>query len=104
MATVLGARIRQARLRAGLTQAELARATKTSERNIVRWETSANAPRMESVAAIARATGHSLDDFLGDEDDEEAAPLGRSLSSDLHRLAEVAALLERNPDLLKELA
>lgn len=74
MATVLGARIRQARLRAGLTQAELARATKTSERNIVRWETSANAPRMESVAAIARATGHTLDDFLGDEDDEEAAP------------------------------
>lgn len=74
MATVLGAKIKQARLRAGLTQAQLARATQTSERNIVRWETSANAPRMESLAAIARATGHTVDDLLGDDEDEEAAP------------------------------
>lgn len=61
-----------------MTQASLARAINTTERNIIRWETSANQPRIASVAAIANATGQSIDYFLtpeGDEDDEEADPL-----------------------------
>jgi transcriptional regulator with XRE-family HTH domain len=72
---VSGPKIREARLRAGLTQAQLARAVSTSERNIVRWENAQNAPRMEAVAAIAEATGRDLEDFLvadsSEADDEE---------------------------------
>jgi transcriptional regulator with XRE-family HTH domain len=59
-----------------MTQAALARAINTSERNIVRWETGKNPPRVSTVAALAEATGHSVEYFLGDEDDEEAAGMG----------------------------
>jgi transcriptional regulator with XRE-family HTH domain len=76
---VNGSRIREARLVAGMTQAQLSRAISTSEKNIARWETSQNQPRISSVAAIAKATGHDIDFFLtGTEDadeDEEAAVL-----------------------------
>lgn len=80
---ISGSRIRQARLKAGLTQAALARAVNTSERNIVRWENNHNAPRMEYVAAIAEATSHDLAFFLGsgDSDDEE----DREVVADLMR-------------------
>lgn len=78
-AFVDGTRIRDARLTAGLTQSELARSIRTSERNIVRWETGQNQPRVSSVALIAKATGHDLDFFLTGsseaDDDEEAAAL-----------------------------
>jgi transcriptional regulator with XRE-family HTH domain len=79
VARIDGSRIRQARLSAGMTQNALARAINTTERNIARWETSANQPRISSVAAIAHATGHSIDYFLtpngGDEEDEESDSL-----------------------------
>jgi transcriptional regulator with XRE-family HTH domain len=72
-----GAKIRQARLAAGMTQAALAHAAGTRERNIVRWENNQHAPRLEHVAAIATATGRDVDFFLTDdeaasaEDDDE---------------------------------
>lgn len=78
---VQGSRIREARLSAGLSQGQLARRINTSERNIVRWETSKNQPRVESVAAIAEATGRDVDFFLtvsvpaADDDDEEDAAM-----------------------------
>lgn len=70
----IGSRIREARLSAGMTQATLAHATRTRERNIVRWENGHNEPRFEHVAAIARATGKEMSFFtdgLGDDEDEE---------------------------------
>lgn len=78
---VNGQRIREARLGAGLTQAQLARTIETTERNIIRWENAQNQPRVSSVAAIARATGRDLDFFLSAsvaddaDDDEESAAL-----------------------------
>lgn len=76
-AYVNGARIRDARLKAGMTQTDLAHAIRTSDRNIARWEAGQNQPRVSSVALIAAATGHDIDFFLtGSEeadDDEEAA-------------------------------
>jgi len=76
-AFINGGRIRDARLQAGLTQTELAQTIRTSERNIVRWESGRNQPRISSVHAIAHATGHDIDFFLTgsteSEDDEEAA-------------------------------
>src|SRR5205823_4848239 len=78
-AKIDGSRIRQARLGAGMTQAHLARAINTSERNIARWENGPNQPRVSSVAAIAAATGKTIDYFLtpnGDsDDDEESEPV-----------------------------
>lgn len=75
-AYVNGSRIRDARLTAGLTQTDLAHAIRTSERNIARWESGQNQPRISSVDAIARATGHDIDFFLSGseeaEDDEES--------------------------------
>lgn len=72
-----GARIRSARLAAGLTQGQLARAISTSERNIVRWENDQNAPRFSHVEAIATATGKPLSFFTVDRSvSEEAAPSG----------------------------
>jgi transcriptional regulator with XRE-family HTH domain len=76
---LFGAKIRQARLAAGMTQAALAQAAGTRERNIVRWENNQHAPRLEHVAAIATATGREIDFFVTDEavsgaedDDEES--------------------------------
>lgn len=56
-----------------MTQAALARTISTTERNIVRWETSKNMPRAHTLAAIAEATGTDLSALLngGGEDDEE---------------------------------
>ena len=59
-----GERIRQARFDCGMTQAQLARAAGTRERNIVRWEREQNQPRLENVLAIAEATGKPLDFFV----------------------------------------
>ena len=79
---VNGFRIKEARLAAGMSQSQLAQAIRTSERNIARWENTKTQPRVESVAAIAEATGREVDFFLsvngadgsstGDEDDEES--------------------------------
>lgn len=72
-----GKRLRKARVRKGWTQDQLSRAIGVRERNIIRWENSQNVPRAETVAALAQATGHSIEFFYvatgADEDDEEAA-------------------------------
>lgn len=68
------ARIRAARHGAGMTQAQLARSIGVSERNIVRWEQGQHTPRIEHLAAVAEATGHTLDSLYGsDSDDEDEA-------------------------------
>jgi transcriptional regulator with XRE-family HTH domain len=69
-----GRRIRQARHDAGLTQAALAVAAGTRERNIIRWENDQHSPRFEHLAAIARATGKDISFFVAEaasDDDEE---------------------------------
>jgi transcriptional regulator with XRE-family HTH domain len=77
-----GSKIRQARHEAGMTQAALARAAGTRERNIIRWENDQHAPRFEHVAAIARATGKDIAFFAqesSDEDEESRTVAGMSL-------------------------
>jgi transcriptional regulator with XRE-family HTH domain len=72
---VSGNRIREARVTAGMSQSQLAGKIRTSEKNIRRWENETNAPRFDSVAAIAKATGRDLEFFLNEseEADDEAA-------------------------------
>lgn len=73
---VNGRRIRDARLAANMSRTDLAISIRSSERNIARWESGQNQPRISSVAAIADATGHDIDFFLSGseeaEDDEES--------------------------------
>lgn len=91
-ATKVGVRIRKARNEAGLSQEALAKAIKTSRRNVLRWEGGYNLPRVEHIAAIAEATGQTTDHFLnGDEDDEEDdlyAALARAMRAVAHHEAE----------------
>jgi transcriptional regulator with XRE-family HTH domain len=72
-AAKVGLRIRKARKDAGLSQDALASRVKTSRRNVLRWEGGYNMPRPEHIAAIAAETGKSLDYFLGEDEEEEAA-------------------------------
>ncbi len=63
-----------------MTQSQLARAIQTTEKNIGRWENEQNQPRIESVAAIAKATGRDVDFFVTaaaavDDGDEEPSAL-----------------------------
>lgn len=74
---VSGSRIRNARLGAGLTQEGLARAVNTSARNIVRWESEANVPRLKHLSAIAQATGREVAYFLSEDDAEEEDAVSR---------------------------
>lgn len=61
---VSGEKIRQARLKQGMSQSQLARAVGVSERNVVRWETGRNQPRLEHVLRIADACGVHVADLM----------------------------------------
>ena len=82
MTTLLGARIRLARLKAGMTQNQLARAIETSDRNVQRWESGDNEPRAAQVRRIAIATSTTIDELLADDEDAEAA---KQMLADLSR-------------------
>ena len=89
-ALVNGVKIRDARLAADMSRADLANAIRSSERNIARWETGQNQPRVSSVALIAAATGHDLEFFLtssNEDDEEEAASMPLSRDQKVERLS-----------------
>src|SRR5438093_5681438 len=52
--------IREARLRAGLTQAELAERSERDRSVIARWEQGAVAPSVETLIELVRACGFDL--------------------------------------------
>jgi len=52
--------IREARLRAGLTQAELAERTGRDRSVIARWEQAAVAPSVDTLVELVRACGFDL--------------------------------------------
>lgn len=58
--------IREARRRAGLTQAQLAERAGTTQSAIARWETGKSAPSFDNVARLVRLCGFRLD--IGMED------------------------------------
>lgn len=94
---VNGARIRDARLKADMSRADLANAIRTSERNIARWETGQNQPRVAAVSLIAEATGHDIDFFLtssAEDEEEEAARLPLTRDNIVSELMEALRLLQ----------
>ena len=90
---VSGHLIREARLRAGISQQALAKRLGTSQSVIGRWETGARTPTTESLMAAVRACGLELHLGLANRD-----PDHDRLIADCLRLTpeeRIQALLER---------
>ncbi len=71
--------IREARLRAGLTQTELAERTGRDRSVIARWEQAVVAPSLDTLLELVRACGFDLPLELVPYDDDRAARLQKNL-------------------------
>ena len=71
--------IREARLRAGLTQSELAERTGRDRSVIARWEQAVVAPSLDTLLELVRACGFDLPLELVTYDDERVARLQKNL-------------------------
>jgi transcriptional regulator with XRE-family HTH domain len=71
--------IREARLRAGLTQTELAERTGRDRSVIARWEQAVVAPGLDTLLELVRACGFDLPLELVPYDDDRAARLQKNL-------------------------
>jgi len=71
--------IREARLRAGLTQTELAERTGRDRSVIARWEQAAVAPSVETLVELVRACGFDLPLELVPFERGQAERLGKNL-------------------------
>jgi transcriptional regulator with XRE-family HTH domain len=70
----------EARLRSGLTQAELAQRAGTAQSAIARWETGRARPAVETLAFLVRACGLELRVGLGEADPGERSLIERNLA------------------------
>ena len=79
---ISGDLLREARLRAGLSQAELARRAGKATSVIGRWERGEVQPSLETLRGVIRAAGLELGVTLSnaDEDDHDLALIRRSLA------------------------
>ena len=66
-----GSLIREARLRAGLTQQDLAGRLSTSQSVIARWESNHRSPTFETVVRAVRACGLELHFSIAAYDDQD---------------------------------
>lgn len=72
-----GLRIRQARLKQGLSQVELARAANVSQPTVANWENDSHVPRqaaLERIAGILKASPIWLQSGIGDHPDGTHSP------------------------------
>jgi hypothetical protein len=74
-----GSLIREARLRAGLTQNELAERVGRDRAHIARWERDAVEPGLSTVRALLRACGYDLAMDLVRYDPTSRAAVGQML-------------------------
>jgi transcriptional regulator with XRE-family HTH domain len=86
--------IREARLKAGLTQAELAARLRRDRAQVARWETGGQEPSFENLRAVVEACGFALRVAIAERDDDEA--LDAELTTTLQQAPQqrVQALLE----------
>jgi transcriptional regulator with XRE-family HTH domain len=87
--------IREARLRAGLTQSELAARLGRERAQVARWEVGGQEPSFENLRSVVEACGFVLRVEIGDREEMPAldAELGTSLLEAPQQ--RVQALLER---------
>lgn len=74
--------IREARRRAGLTQAELASRAKTTQSAVARWEGGGTNPDFATVQRLVRLCGLELEVGLAEPDDSDLAQARRLLALD----------------------
>ena len=80
LSVISGDILREARLRAGLTQRELAGRARTSQSAVARWEAGEVVPSFERLRALVRACGLELTFGLASYDDSYDAHIARQLS------------------------
>lgn len=86
--------IREARLKAGLTQAELAERLRRDRAQVARWETGGQEPSFENLRAVVEACGFVLRVEIAEREDDAA--LDAELTTTLQQAPQqrVQALLE----------
>ena len=72
--------LREARLRAGLSQAELGRRVRRSQSQIARWERGDVKPSLETLRELIRACGLELGFGLFNYDDSYLSHINRQLA------------------------
>jgi transcriptional regulator with XRE-family HTH domain len=91
---ISGDLLREARLRAGLTQRELASRARTSQSAVARWESGEVVPSFERLRELVRACGLELTVGLANYDDSYdewiLAALDESPAKRLERAVEAA--------------
>lgn len=93
---ISGDLVRQARLRAGLTQAALARRAGKAPSAIGRWERGEVRPPLETVIELVRAAGFDLDLAVVPADDHDRALVRRCLDQPPSvRLAELVGAVRK---------
>jgi transcriptional regulator with XRE-family HTH domain len=93
---VTGAQIiREARLKAGLTQSELAERLGRDRAQVARWETGGQEPSFENLQSVVEACGFTLSIEIAEQ--EETPALDAELDASLPQAPQqrVQALLER---------
>ncbi len=90
-----GALIREARLRSGITQAELAERLGTQQSVVARWETGVREPTMATVRRALRAAGFDLNVSVTPVDDDHDRLIDDALRrSPEQRIDDLLARLE----------
>ena len=86
--------IREARLKAGLTQAELAERLRRDRAQVARWETGGQEPSFENLRAVVEACGFVLRVEIAEREDDDT--LDAELTTTLEQAPQqrVQALLE----------
>ncbi len=74
-----GPLIREARLRAGLTQSELAKLTGRERSVIARWEQGAVSPSVDNLIEVVQACGFDLPLVLVPRDSSQDERLGKNM-------------------------
>jgi transcriptional regulator with XRE-family HTH domain len=94
---ISGDLLREARLRAGLTQRQLATRANTSQSAIARWESGAVQPSFERLRELIRACGLELTYGLATYDDSYLSHINRQLALSpaerVRRMAETAGTM-----------
>jgi transcriptional regulator with XRE-family HTH domain len=96
IAVISGDLLREARLRAGLTQAELGRRVARPQSQIARWERGDVKPSLETLRELIRACGLDLWFRLANYDDSYLAQINRALDLTPAQRLDAAEALERS--------
>ncbi len=67
MESLVAQKIREARKRKGITQAELSKRTEVHRNTIINYETGRRDPRVKDLKKIAKALNVSLAELIGQE-------------------------------------